>query len=191
MAITTTRRSLGVGIAALALLGGTWSGTAAADGHNAADGGNTADASAFKQQAGNSSELQAQVDRQLRTAPGGKQTSRNEVSYDGGTFVVTFALPGAEPLSLSDCPSGWFCFWDGGSYTGAMGKLSSCGWQDLDDFGWSDRVSSVYNRTSDHVQYINHHDSGDELLFTNHAGQNGNLTTGSSNNKADHVNRLC
>ncbi|MFJ5265300.1 peptidase inhibitor family I36 protein [Streptomyces sp. NPDC088387] len=184
MTIKTARKGAGVGIAALALLGTTWGGVAVAD-----SGG--ANASVPTQQAGNALSVQAQVDRQLRIAPGGEQTGRNEVSYNDGSFVVTFAPPGAEPLGLSDCPSGWFCFWDGGSYTGSMGQLSSCGWQDLDDFGWSDRVSSVYNRTSDDVRYYNHHDSGDELLFTNQAGKNGNLTTGTSNNKADHVNRLC
>ena len=50
-------------------------------------------------QARSDAELSQQIALQLKIAPGGKQTSRNEVSYDNGKFVVTYALPGARALA--------------------------------------------------------------------------------------------
>jgi len=56
--------------------------------------------------------LQQQIDLQLRLAPGGQQTAANEVSYDNGKFVVTYATPGTMVTGSPDCPSGWFCFYN-------------------------------------------------------------------------------
>jgi hypothetical protein len=49
-------------------------------------------------------ELRQQIELQLRTVPGGRQIAPNEVAYDGGRFVVTFAYPGTTPLAAPDCP---------------------------------------------------------------------------------------
>lgn len=49
------------------------------------------------------------------------------------TFVVTYALPSSTgPISVAaspDCPTGWFCFYDGAAYVYPRGRLSSCGFQ--------------------------------------------------------------
>ncbi|WP_435126720.1 hypothetical protein, partial [Micromonospora tulbaghiae] len=42
----------------------------------------------------NDKELQAQIDAHLKRAPGGKQISKNQISYLDGKFIITFALPG-------------------------------------------------------------------------------------------------
>lgn len=141
-------------------------------------------------QAESTAELQEQIDLHLRLAPGGEQTAPNEITYGDDEFVVTYALPNQRQLAAPDCPTGWFCFYDGRNYVYPRGMLSDCGYQDLDDFGWSDRTSSVDNGTRSNVRYYNHLDSGPQLLFTNTAGNNMSLT-GTNDNRADHVNRIC
>jgi hypothetical protein len=66
----------------------------------------------LEQPARSMEQLQQQIDLQLELAPGGRQTAPNEVSYDDGRFVVTYALPGTHVQAGPDCPSGWFCFYD-------------------------------------------------------------------------------
>lgn len=96
-------------------------------------------------------ELQAGVEREMRVNPGGVQTAPDEISYDGGRFVVTVAKPGqqAEPR----CTAGWYCFWDGYNYTGNRGRLSACGEQGLAQYGWANRIKSVYNPTQHTVRF--------------------------------------
>ena len=142
-------------------------------------------------------QLQQQVDLQLKYAPGGTQTSANEVSYSGGTFVVTFAMPGIDDLGWPDCPQDWFCFYDNVKWGYPRGKLSGCGWQDLATWRWNDRTESVDNRTPSAVGYIQHWDGGnpgnghnlDYELFRN--GAYVGYSPVESRNTADHVYRWC
>lgn len=150
----------------------------------------TADTALLHRQADSAAELQDQIDLHLQQAPGGRQTAPNEITYGDDTFVVTYAMPNQRLLASPDCENGWFCFYDGGAYGYPRGKLSDCGFQDLGDFGWSDRTSSVDNGTSSNVRYYNHRDSGDEYMFTNNAGQHGRLSS-EYTNRADHVVRVC
>ena len=150
------------------------------------------------EQATSSAQLQKQIDTQLRIAPGGTQTAANEVTYDNGKFVVTFALPGrAKAFAVEDCPNGWFCFYDHTGYGYPRGKLSDCYWQDLGAYGWSDRTESSSNGASDDVWYINHDDGGnpanghggDEWLWYDMpAFAKGNVP---NPNQADHVYLDC
>lgn len=187
-------RRLGTALTAVAFLlvvGATGANAAAA----AAD---DARARAFLgRQASSPAELQKQIDTQLRIAPGGRQTAVNEVTYDGGKFVVTYALPGAKALAVEDCPNNWFCFYDNPGYGYPRGKLSDCGWQDLARWGWNDRTESTSNGTNASVDYINHYDRGnpanghslDQFLWEDWpAFAKGNVPYP---NTADHVNRLC
>jgi len=144
----------------------------------------------------NMQELQQQISLQLRLAPGGTQTSVNEVSYDGGKFVVTYALPNTITGS-PDCPGGWFCFYDNNNWGYPRGKLSSCGWQDLGQYGWSDRTQSLDSSIGSWVEYINHWDYGDPAnghyydytLFWNDPWAA--YSSVSYPNMADHVYRYC
>jgi hypothetical protein len=141
-------------------------------------------------------ELQQQINLQLKLAPGGQQTAPNEVSYAGGRFVVTYAMPGSVNAS-PDCPGGWFCFYDHTNWGYPRGKLSDCGWQDLGRFGWNDRTESVDNSTGNSIEYINHFDYGnpanghrfDYTLFWNGAWNAS--STVPYPNMADHVVRHC
>lgn len=143
-------------------------------------------------------ELQQQIQLQLQRFPDGMQIAENEVAYDGGAFVMTFALPeqAIAPRAAPDCPAGWFCFYDHPNFGYPRGKLSDRGWQDLASFGWSDRIESVHNNTSTAVEFINHFDFGDPanghtfdfVIFTVNAHTA--LSTVSVLNAADHVRRL-
>ncbi|MEN3537848.1 peptidase inhibitor family I36 protein [Microbispora sp. ZYX-F-249] len=155
--------------------------------------------SLLHRQARSDAELREQVALQLKIAPGGIQTSRNEVSYDNGRFVVTYALPQQVAAGTADCPSGWFCFYDGANFGYPRGKLSSCWWQDLATYGWSDRTSSVDNGDTNAIGYINHDDGGnpanghsdDDPLFWDQWNESIAYLAPDHNNKADHVYRYC
>ncbi|MEV5721155.1 peptidase inhibitor family I36 protein [Amycolatopsis mediterranei] len=107
-------------------------------------------------------ELQVSVDREMGAHPGGVQTAPDEISYDGGRFVITVARPGQQ-AALS-CPAGWYCFWDGLNFTGNRGKLSSCGTQALAQWNWQNRIKSVYNRTGDYVYFWDYATGADQLF---------------------------
>ncbi|WP_344053944.1 peptidase inhibitor family I36 protein, partial [Planotetraspora silvatica] len=132
--------------------------------------GSTGVPSLLSRQARSDAELRDQIALQMKIAPGGKQTSLNEVSYDNGKFVVTYALPGQQvALGVADCPSGWFCFYENINFGYPRGKLSSCGRQDLATWGWRDRISSVDNSTTSSVDYWEALNWETDLyLFTNY-----------------------
>ena len=144
-------------------------------------------------------ELRQQLQLQLQRFPGGVQIAENEVAYQDGAFVMTFALPeqANQPQATADCPSGWFCFYDHASFGYPRGKLSDRGWQDLSQFGWSDRTESVHNNTTTRVEFDNHFDFGnpanghtfDELNIFG-ANAHTTLSTVSRPNTADHVFRF-
>ena len=139
--------------------------------------------------------VQVQIDAYLAAHPGGIQLNATEISYAGGTFVVTFArAPGI--LLGPDCPSGWFCFYDGLNYGYPRGKLSSCGWQDLGFYGWHDRTESVhYNLSFGSVVFINHgvgtSHSNDVRLFEIGINLRARSDVAPYRNLADHVYRFC
>jgi hypothetical protein len=122
-------------------------------------------------------ELQAQIDAHLARAPGGVQINENEISYDGGRFIMTFAKPGqqvgTDPTvqASSDCTFAWYCFYDGINFTYPRGRFSDCGWQDMSAWGWHDRTESVaQNLLGTWIQYLNHttggHGNDVHLFFT-------------------------
>jgi hypothetical protein len=96
-------------------------------------------------------ELQASIDREMGAYPGGVQTAPDEISYDGGRFVVTVTRPGQQAAPV--CDPGWYCFWDGYDFTGNRGKLRACGTQALAKWRWHNRIKSVYNRTGNYVTF--------------------------------------
>ncbi|GII92189.1 peptidase inhibitor family I36 protein [Sinosporangium siamense] len=144
--------------------------------------------SLLSRQARSDAELREQIALQLKIAPGGKQTSRNEVSYDNGKFVVTYALPGQRALGVPDCPSGWFCFYEHINFGYPRGRLSDCGQQYLGDYGWNYRVSSVDNSTTSSVHY---YDISYLYLFTNYNPGPIAYVGNAANDQAAFVFRIC
>jgi hypothetical protein len=141
------------------------------------------------------SAVQRQIDQHLTAYPGGQQISETEISYAGGKFVLTFERP-IGILAAADCPAGWFCFYDGINYGYPRGQLSSCGWQDLYNWGWHDRTEAVhYNLSSGSVSFLNHGSvpshSSDTYLFSVSASYRTDNDVSPYRNRADHVNRYC
>ena len=82
---------------------------------------------------------------QKLTAQGG------QLSADGRWM----RMPGGVDVSMGpavfgDCPSGWVCLWQDGSYSGRMLKWSASGTSiaHLSDYGFNDEMSSWANRGS-------------------------------------------
>lgn len=147
--------------------------------------------------------VERQIEKHLAAYPGGVRISATRIAYAGGAFVITFTRPatdgatGAGPATAAaaDCPSGWFCFYDGVNYAYPRGELSDCGWQDLSQYGWHDRTEAVHSRVGSSVSFINHaagtssHGS-DQTLFTI-AANGRDPDVDPHRNRADHVNRNC
>ncbi|MGK5521455.1 hypothetical protein ACSNN9_19170 [Micromonospora sp. URMC 107] len=94
--------------------------------------------------------------RYLSTHPGGTPINDNEISYGGGTFVVTLRAP-VGTYGMADCPQGWFCFYDRPSFGYPRGRLSDCGRQSLFTWQWQYRVESAhYNIASGSVSFYYH-----------------------------------
>ncbi|GAA4588000.1 hypothetical protein GCM10023194_38480 [Planotetraspora phitsanulokensis] len=147
--------------------------------------------SLLNRQARSDAELREQIALQMEIAPGGKQTSPNEVSYDNGKFVVTYALPGQRALGVADCPSGWFCFYENINFGYPRGKLSDCGTQDLGQYGWANRISSADNSTTNSVEYWEATSFGTLYLFTNFNPGAISYVGNDYNDRADIVHRNC
>lgn len=138
--------------------------------------------------------VQREIDQHLAAYPGGRQVSATEISYADGTFVLTFQRA-IGVLAGPDCTAGWFCFYDGLNYGYPRGQLSSCGWQDLYNWGWHDRTESVhFNISYGSVSYFNHttaNHSGDPYLFSVSASVRTDNDVSPYRNRADHVARYC
>jgi hypothetical protein len=131
----------------------------------------------------------------LAAHPGGVRINANEISYGGGRFIVTVVGP-AQTLASSDCPAGWFCFYEHTSYGYPRGKLSSCGWQDLAWWGWQDRVESAYYNLLNGATVFIHHtpgtsNSSDYRLFQIDVVNRGIPDVYPYRNMADYVYRYC
>ncbi|WIN00089.1 peptidase inhibitor family I36 protein [Actinoplanes oblitus] len=127
----------------------------------------------------------------LHEHPGGTPISDRDIAYGGGTFIVTVTRAQAgHALAAADCPSGWFCFYDGVNYTYPRGRLSSCGWQDLGTWGWRNRTESVhYNMSSGTVGFLNEAGSVDTVLFTAGTTRRTIADVNPYRNQADYVSR--
>jgi len=125
----------------------------------------------------------------LAANPGGTRLNALEVSY--GALVVTVARPRTTTAVAADCPAGWFCFYAGVNYTYPRGKLSSCGYQDLATYGWTNRIESVYyDMLNGKVTFYND-GTVDTALFTVSTANRGDADVSPHRDKADYVYRTC
>jgi hypothetical protein len=133
--------------------------------------------------------VRAQVQAYLAAHPGGHQINATEISYDGGLVVTVVRT---DSLTGPDCPSGWFCFYDGINFTYPRGKLSDCGFQRLSTWSWQNRVESAhYNLPTGSVVFIDETGSTDTALFTIGTSRPAIADVGSARNRADYVFRFC
>ncbi|WP_169789931.1 peptidase inhibitor family I36 protein [Actinoplanes subtropicus] len=139
--------------------------------------------------AGATTDDQAKIDAWLHQHPGGTQIGARDLSYAGGALIVTLARD-PNVRAAADCPSGWFCFYDGVNYTYPRGKLSSCGWQNLATWAWQNRIESVhYNMSTGTVAFLNETGTTDTVLFTAGTNHRTIADVGTNRNKADYVSR--
>lgn len=138
--------------------------------------------------AGHSTDNREAVSEYLADHPGGVIVNDNEISYDGGRFVVTLTRPAHTRAAVADCPSGWFCFYDRTGYGYPRGRLSDCGRQNLATWGWQYRVESAhYNLASGSVAFLY---SGSRLFSVGAAARAlGDVAP--YRNWATHVHRYC
>lgn len=130
-------------------------------------------------------------DAYLREHPGGTPLGPNEIGYQNGAFIITLTRP-ATTRAAADCPTGWYCFYDGPNYTYPRGRLSSCGFQNLGTYGWRDRTESVhYNVSTGSVTFINETGSTDTNLFTASTTNRRLPTVTPHGNRADYTFRSC
>jgi hypothetical protein len=151
-------------------------------------------------------EVKALPASQTLTAP---ERATNRIVVFGPRVLVTVASPTAtaaakkdktgpkaRAAAAADCPSGYFCLFDGGTFTDGMGRWSDVGiWQNLSNWGWQGRGSSMVNRRngytllerSDNARYCAIPNSEDANLGNN--GYNNNtgrvyLSASTSRNSA-------
>lgn len=149
--------------------------------------------------AGRAAALQRQVDAYLAAHPGGKQINETEIAYGGGAFIVAVApAPGGSgaagdvvTLASPDCPSGWFCFYDGVNFTYPRGRLSDCGWQDLGWWGWRNRTESAHSNTSGTVYFLGETGDTDTIYFSVSPSRRSIADVSPNRNRADYVYRQC
>jgi hypothetical protein len=135
-------------------------------------------------------QIQRQVAAYLVSHPGGRQINTTDIEYGNGRFIVTVAQ--VVPLASPDCPSGWYCFYDGVNFTYPRGKLSDCGFQDLGTWGWRNRTDSVhYNMSSGSVTFINETGTTDTSLFSVSTTRRTIADVSPYRNMADYVYRFC
>jgi hypothetical protein len=137
------------------------------------------------------SEPQQLVDAYLSVNPGGQQINDTDIAYDNGAFIVSVAPAHNAVLASPDCPSGWYCFYDGVNYTYPRGQLSDCGLQDLGQWGWRNRTESAhYNMSSGSATFINDATT-DTDLFTISTSRRLIADVAPNRNRADVTYRSC
>jgi hypothetical protein len=138
-------------------------------------------------------QLQREVAAYLTSHPGGRQINTTDIAYGNGAFIVS-VVPAAPRVGTAalDCPSGWFCFYDGVNYGYPRGKLSDCGFQDLGTWGWRNRTDSVqYNLSTGSVTFINETGATDTSLFSVSTTKRTIADVSPNRNQADYVYRSC
>jgi hypothetical protein len=130
---------------------------------------------------------QREVTAYLAAHPGGTVVNDNEISYQGGRFVVNLRRT-ARTDGTADCPWGWYCFYEWPDFGYPRGRLSSCGWQNLATWSWQYRVESAhYNLGSGYVSFYYY----DTRLFDVGAGNRVRSDAAPYRNWANYVYRYC
>jgi hypothetical protein len=168
-----TSKSIAVLASGLALAAATGSGAAIA---NTANSAGTSSTSASVRAEGvraaglsqtQADQLQRSIDKQLATMKvPARQVSYNTIRTEDGSTSVTLTAPGQ--ARDSSCRSGRLCLWAGDNYDHAKIVFWRCGFRNLGDVGWSDRLTSFknYQTTGTRAKFYNWRSGGGwQLLF--------------------------
>lgn len=81
---------------------------------------------------------------------GGASEGSADAALADSVDLAALALDAAAQSRQSQCPNGWICNWDGTKYSGSaiflQGNSRTYSEFHMQEAGWNDRVSSIYNR---------------------------------------------
>ncbi|MFC5184237.1 peptidase inhibitor family I36 protein [Actinomadura harenae] len=133
--------------------------------------------------------VQAEIDDQLRTHPGGVQTGPNEITYKNGKVVLN--IP-SNPTLVDTCASGAYCFFDGPDFTGRMLTFRDCGGnQSLTDYGFGNKTSSWQNKTKHTVEVYDKDVTPFVTLWREAPNSAASVVSAATYNKADFFHTYC
>jgi hypothetical protein len=102
------------------------------------------------------------------------------------------SAPAAVPqATIHGCPSGWFCFYKDAGFGGRRVQFSSCGLQNLTDFGFNDQASSWVNNTGSSVDVFKDVNGGGGRLWHEPAHSESSFVGSGANDKASSFRRNC
>ncbi|MFJ6798223.1 hypothetical protein [Streptomyces sp. NPDC091268] len=142
-------------------------------------------------------ELGARIDRQLALVPGGKRIGLNQAAWRGGKAVMTWPLPGEakaravdEPsvaLGSPNCAYGWTCLYEHANFDGRRLTWSDCAFENLADWGFSDKTTSWHNNQSGGAvtSVFNWTGSNWEQLWSSAAPASSSYVGSGANDRAD------
>ncbi len=103
-----------------------------------------AEAKAMGLSARQAAQLQDRVDAQLADMKiPAEQVKYNEIRTKDGSSSITLPVPGA--AADTSCPHEYLCLWDGAYWTGTKHTFWACGYVNLSDRGFNDRLTSYKN----------------------------------------------
>lgn len=129
-------------------------------------------------------ELQEQIDIELQEHPGAVQISANEISFEGGSVVLTIPQ---DPIVSVVCPGGSYCFYQHSNFRGRMLRFGACRRYNFGDYAFRDKTSSWWNRTGLVIRvYDERTRLPDEHLWTENPSSRSALVSAGKNDKADY-----
>ncbi|MFC6884240.1 MULTISPECIES: peptidase inhibitor family I36 protein [Actinomadura] len=135
------------------------------------------------------SDVQAQINTQLRDHPGGRQLDAHRVAYKGGSVVMTFP---AATRAATPCPTGWYCFYQYKNFGGRMLQFRDCGGtQYFTDYGFKGKTTSWRNTTGHLVITYEQDTDPIRLLWRELARSESSFVGEGQDNRADYFDTIC
>ncbi|MGJ7414590.1 peptidase inhibitor family I36 protein [Streptomyces cinereoruber] len=142
-------------------------------------------------------DLQRQIDKQMKITPGGKQIGVNQIAWRGGKAVMTFPLPGEKrarsvdetfgALGTPNCSYLWTCLYEHSNFDGRRLTWSDCNFENLANWGFNDQTTSWHNNQSRGTQTRVYNWTGSSwaLMWTSTAPSSSSNVGSANNDKAD------
>lgn len=142
-----------------------------------------------------SQQLQGRMAEQLRRHPGGKAIGTNEIAYENGAVIVTLplkegaALGPAGAAGVPNCDLGSVCLYEHDNFNGVRVSYTACGFYNLGDRGFMDKMTSWHNNQTGGVQAVMSDVDGNGKIYAYHwlpVGSNANIGR-SLNDRANYI----
>jgi hypothetical protein len=130
----------------------------------------SASSSAAAPPAVRASQPSALLQEVLRTHPDAKQLSASQISFDRGHGVLTVSN---SPAVLSDCQTGWYCFWQDTNFSGRKVQYSQCSgssgngnYYNLANDLFDNATTAFANNTNYSIRVFDNNNAGGTQLWT-------------------------